>query len=448
VRRAVGQSAIPSKSAPAEKVSQWAKLSKEFAADGLGQASEVLRDVRAVPTIFVQLDQMLGVGGWPTDRFGLIHGESNGGKTELALGLILSFLMRDHAALLIDAEHTTPVSWVRKLMGSYATHPGFTALYPRTYEKTVDDVRAWCTRIGDAKAHGKLDRDSTGIIIVDSLRKLVPAKLLDRLMKEGAAEAEDDGHAVKSGRFKKGPRGVDGYGGRAAQFKAALNAQWVDELTPLLFQTGTCLVAIAREMEVPDGAGMMSFGNVDDVKVGGGKSVYFESSVVLRVTNGATVANEAGILIAEAHRVSLRKTKVAEKLVRRPEAHFYTSTGVANPYGFDRPRDLVELATQLGSMDQAGSSYVFSGPVGGGHVIGHLLGRGLEGTIKELYEQPELFEAIDLATRRMFMPAATEEAPERQAPLPINRKRRAPVTKKAIKKRRLSKRDAKKRMAS
>ncbi len=411
----------------ATKVSRFAKLAKDFAADGLGQASSVLREVRAVPTIFPQVDQVLGVGGWPTDCFFLIHGESSGGKTEFSLGLLLSFLMRDHAAMLVDAERTTPRSWVRKLMGSYADHPGFTAMYPKSYEQTVDAVRAWAERIGDAKAHGHLDPETTGICIVDSIRKLTPKKLLERLLKESAdgGSADEDG----GGGRKRGARGIDGAGGRGNQIKAQINAQWVDELTVLLHETGTCLGAIARETEAPtDLSNFMQ----DNFKIGGGRSLFFESSVVARVTNAGGTYDDANQIISEKHAVQIRKTKVNGHLTKYPRAYFNVSTGLLTPYGFDGPRDILEIATQIGSVDQSGNAYSIGGV---------LIGRGENQAVKALAEKEELRERVERETREAFMPANAEEA-SAAPPATINRKK---VSAKGKSKRKATKAKGKKR---
>ena len=60
---------------------------------------------------------------------------------------------------------------------------------------------------------------------------------------------------------------------------AKMNAAWMDELTVLLEQTGTAMVAIGREYKA--GGSTLSFG--EDWVLGGGESLYFESSVVARV---------------------------------------------------------------------------------------------------------------------------------------------------------------------
>jgi RecA/RadA recombinase len=336
-------------------VSRFAALGKSFDQIGWGQASSVLREVRAVPTIFPWLDYVLRVGGWPTDRFGLIHGPSSEGKTVFVIGLMLSFLLADHAAAYIDAERTTPPRWLKRVMGRFAEHPGFRALYPTTYEQTVDSVRAWCNAIGDAKAHRKLDDDTTGIVVVDSLRKLVPKRLLDKLTKEGSSGPdEDDEEEQKKGRYKKKAGGVDGMAGRAAQYKAALNAAWMDELTPLLGQTGTCLVCIGREYEDNDVAG--SFSKGPGFKLGGGGALFFESAVVARVTMAEVIRDDEKRTLAERHSIEIRKTKIEAKERRYPTAYFHSTAA-----GFDRARDLFMLGRQLELITQGGSWFAFEG---------------------------------------------------------------------------------------
>jgi RecA/RadA recombinase len=195
-------------------------------------ATEVLTRVEAQPTIFVQLDEATRVGGWPIQRFGLIHGPSNGGKTALCVGLGKSFLQAGGFFAFIDAEMTTPADWLQKLMGEYASSPGFVAARPRNYEAAVDGVREFAETIANARAAGELPEESTGLIVVDSIRKLVPERLLAKIMKHGA----------------EGDKGsIDGAGGRAGQMRAAINAQWLDELVPLLYHT-RCAMIFVRSM--------------------------------------------------------------------------------------------------------------------------------------------------------------------------------------------------------
>lgn len=377
------------------KVDAFAALDKDFDAKGWGAASNVIAEVRAVPTIFPDINRVTKVGGWPTDRVTLIHGPSNDGKTAFLIGLLLSFLMRGHFAALVDAEASTPLLWLQQMMGIYAGSAGFRALYPKSYESTVDMVRAWCETIGEARVKGRIPSDTTGLIAIDSLRKLVPKRLLDKLLKEGAEGDEDaKDHRGK----KKAAGGVDGMGGRGAMYKAALNSAWMDELTQLLKQTGTGLVLVGREYENGDAG--LNFG-AEDYKVGGGKSVIFESHLRARVVREGFVMTEpadgkgAKELVAQRHRVEIHKTKVGGKDERIPQAHFHTKTGTRG-VGFDRARDLLEVAEEHGVVQSGGSRYSF-----GGERFGH----GKEKAIDAIDGSPTLFEAIERKLEEELRPA-------------------------------------------
>lgn len=345
-------------------------------------AVDVLTEVRAVPTIFPQVDLATRVGGWPIERFCLVHGPSNEGKTMFLIGLGLSFLLGGHFFNFVDAEFTTPRSWLETYMGPYVKHPGFTALRPRTYEQTVDSVRASAEAIGDAKAKGEIDPDTSCLYVIDSLRKLVPKNLLAKIMKESA-----DAAPVKvKGKRSKSARGVDGLGGRAAQHKAALNAQWLDELIPLLAQTGTSMVVVAREAEDPD-AGVFDEG----FKVGGGRAIYYDSSLAARVVRAGYVTDANKRVIGERHEVEIRKTKVGKKGdVRRPRANFHTSNGILVPEGFDKPRDLIEMALDFEVAKLAGSSIKWGS---------RTLGNGFNRAVSRLHKDAELRREFEDAVR-------------------------------------------------
>ena len=350
---------------------------------------EVLTKVRSVPTIFPQLDVMLRVGGWPIERFALVHGRSNEGKTVLLHGIGKSFLMGGHFYAYVDAEFSTPADWIRTMLSEFAEHPGFRALRPSNYEETVDQVREFCTVIGDAKAHGQLDSATSGFIVIDSLRKLVPKDMLAKIMK-GVEQTEDEPVKGRKANKRNAKRGVDGAGGRAAMIKAAMNAAWFDEVIPLLAQTGTAMAVVARESENVD-AGMWG----EDFHVQGGKSPYYESSVALRVMRDSWVreTDEKSPIIGERHVLEQRKTKVGAKIASayvRPRCYFHTSNGALTPPGFDRARDVIELAVESDVVTLSGSWYGFGKK---------RLGQGLNKSVVRLTSDPELLAEVEAAAR-------------------------------------------------
>lgn len=309
-------------------------------------------------------------------------------NTALLHGIGRSFLEAGHFYAYVDAEYTTPAKWIGTMMSGLQSHPGFRALRPENYEQTVDAVRDFCTTIGNAKTKGDLDPSTSGLVVVDSLRKLVPKDLLKKIAK--GAEQDDAEVAGRRGRKQQTKRGVDGAGGRAAMIKAAMNAAWFDEVIPMLAQTGTAMIVVARESENVD-AGL--FG--EDFHVQGGKSAYYESSVVLRVTRDGWVhaGDDKTPIIGERHTVEQRKTKVEYKVASaysRPRCSFHTSNGTDGPAGFDRERDVIELALEQEVCTPSGS-WIYYGKT--------KLGQGLNNAVRRLREDPTLARSIETTAR-------------------------------------------------
>lgn len=351
--------------------------------DGMGEvassfkdwrpAQEVLTSVEAVPTIFPQYDIATRVMGHPTARFCRLRGPSNEGKTTFMIGLMKSFLMKNHFAALADAERTTPPEWLEEMMGDYLGHPAFGALPVKTYEHTVDAVRQYCETIAEGRIKGRIPEETTALVCIDSIRKLVPKNLLANLLKDGATG-------------KKASKGVDGFGGRGGQIKAALNAAWVDELVPLLADTRCSMLIVARETVDPD-AGMWDEG----IKVGGGTALYYDSSLDIRVGRTfITEPDDKKRILGERHRVEIRKTKVGKKELKIPFGYFHTSNGVVSPVGFDLARDVLELAKNEGVIELKGASYSYGG---------ERLAVGAEKMLAVLYQNGDLLHEIEMASR-------------------------------------------------
>lgn len=339
-------------------------------------ASSVLDRVTALETDFLQVDIATRCGGWPLRRFHLVHGPSNEGKTTFALGLGASFLRRGHFFAYVDAEYSTPEDWLAQLMAEAAANPGFVAMRPGTYEEVVSGVREFAQTICQARADGEIAQDTTGLIVVDSLRKLVPKKLLDKML--------------------TGSAGVDGASGRGAMMKAALNSQWLDELTPLLYRSNLAMVVIAREYENAE-----SDPWEPDFKIGGGRAVFFDSSLVCRVSrsfikigSGADAA-----VIGERHRVRIHKTKVGGKSGKVIDAYFHTSNGGVVPAGFWPERDLLEVAIDAGLVEQRGAWYSLGA---------ERIGQGAANALDWLRANPEQAQALLCECRAVAKPVEVE----------------------------------------
>lgn len=365
------------------------KVAERFAS--LRPAYEVMKRVSAVPTRFIQFDHASGVGGLPIERFMLMHGPSSQGKTSFGVGLLGSFLARGHFAFMLDAERTTPLDYVAALIGEeLARSPTFLASRPGTYEDAVRQVREFALGVKAAREAGEVPEDTSALILVDSIRKLVPKGIFDKITGEAKA------------------KGIDGVGGRAAQLKAAMNAAWMDELVPMLDETRTAMLVIARETEDPE-ADVWEKRAGRDYKVGGGKAIYYDASLVLRIERDRYVTEKVsreeydqgvrGHVFGERHRVTIRKTKVAGREERETICYFHTSNGVLVPPGFDTARDVLDLAKSFGLVRGAGSWLQW----------GKVKWQGETAAVRKLTATPEMLADLERAVRGAFAAKAPTE---------------------------------------
>ena len=369
----------PIQEAAAESRRNISKMAAIFGDGSPPKASEYMRRVTAVPTCFPQFDYITGVGGLPVGRVVIVHGPSGDGKTEFCLGLLASYINAGHAGMLADAEQTTPPDFARSRMGDAFDSPAFRSMPVRNYEQVRGDVRKFVETVADAREAGKIDEDATALVVMDSLKNLLPATVWEEL-----AKAAKEG---KKGRGAKKP-GVDGFGGRAGQLQAAYNTAWLVELSSLLSETKTTLVAIVRE-RTTEGEG---FWAEDRVELVGGREVEYANSLRLRITR-KPILNDEKEFLGERHSVEIYKSKVSKRSDIRPQGFFHTSNGKACPEGFDRARDVFELGCDLGVIEQSGAWYAYEG---------QKIGQGGENVVVKLRAEPELMRAIERGCRERF----------------------------------------------
>jgi recombination protein RecA len=376
---------LPERRPGARVFAEIAKRSKIFR-----PAREVLRRVRAVPTIMTAVDYKLRVGGWPTDRVGVVHGPSGKGKTTFAQGVGLSFLKRGHAYRFVDAEMTTPSPWVEQLFGAYADDPAFMALCPDTFEQAMDGVRQDAEEQAELRDRGKLPKDTTCLYVVDSLGKLVPKDIQAQIDKV-AADSKDGS--------------ADGMKGAAGMIRALKAKGWLDQLTPLMRRTGCAMLFIVREARDKNATARdRQFGS--DWRVTGGDSLIYDASLEIRISAAMMVHEiaypkegwRASPIVGEKHVVEIRKTKVSARLDVVEETYFHVSNGAWSPEGFDRARDLLELGLELGVVRQGGSWITYGGNRWQG------ARRFLTGA------KPELLDALECDVRAKFGADVAERA--------------------------------------
>jgi recombination protein RecA len=274
------------------------------------------------------------------------------------------------------------------MIGGLADHPFFFAERPDIYEELMELNRSFLHKVDELRLGKLLAEDASALVVVDSLRKLVPRNIAK---------------AVEDSVLK---HGADGVGGRSGQVRAAMNAAWMDELVPLLDKTRTAFVAIARESEDPDAdAFMRARGHA--YKVGGGKAIYYDASMVFRVERESYVTKptdkekkEAPVVYGERHRVTIRKTKVAGHEDKYTVGYFHTSNGRLVPFGYDRARDLLELGERFGVVEKSGAWYSFGG---------ERIAQGRDNVVVNLTANRPMMDAIELAVRARFADNPVEE---------------------------------------
>lgn len=334
-----------------DSLDAFAKVASRFKAP---QASEVLRLVSAVPTDLINIDYKVGVGGWPLRVTNVVHGPSNEGKTTFVAALMRSFVRRRHFALFVDAERTTSEEYARQIMGDDVyTSPLFRALPVESYEEAMEAVKGFCLNIKEGRDTGELPPRTSGIIVVDSLKNLLPAKVFNQIQELEERAAKED---------KEGKGHPDGLSGRLGQIQAMYNTIWFVQLAALLANTDCSFVAIARENVKKEGSGMFAR---DVYEVGGGREVMFGPALRVRVERKYLFEElEAGkkkTFVGERHDVSIQKTKISQKLEKIPGCYFHTSNGVLSPAGLDFARDMLELGRELDIIKLSGSTYSFNG---------------------------------------------------------------------------------------
>ena len=366
--------------------------------NGFRPAHESLTLVRAVPTCFIQYDHGTKVGGHPTERIALLHGPSGEGKTYFTLGQTKSFLAVNNPVLMVDAERTTDKGFALLALAELLKHPLYFYERPDTYEEVVQRVRKWCNIVKRLRETKKIHVDACGLIIVDSIRKMVPEDQWNRILELKKAEKGDKKEKLRD---------------RSAQIKALMNAAWCDELIPLLEQTGCTMIIVARETDDPNATERQKmYGG--GKKTGGGGALYYDASLDIRTERASYVTKDMGegvkpIVYGERHRITIKKSKIAGKEDKTIVCYFHTSNGVFIPPGFDPARDVLELARRFDIVRVAAPKQKKGEPKkkpakGGGGWLSWNGQRwqGEHSAVKKLSESPELLKQLSAEVRAML----------------------------------------------
>ncbi len=288
------------------------------------------REIGVVPSGSPSLDIALGIGGYPRGRIVEIYGPESSGKTTLALHAVAEIQKQGSVAAFIDAEHALDIGYARKLGVKVEE---LLVSQPDTGEQALE--------IADVL----LRSGAVVLVVVDSVAALVP-------------KAEIEGEM----------------GDTHVGLQARLMSQALRKLTGTVSKSNATIVFINQiRMKI----GVM-FGNPETTS--GGNALKFYASVRLDVRRIAAI-KEREEVVGNRTRVKVVKNKCAPPF-RQAEFDIIYNEGISIE------GDVLDLASEGGIVEKAGSWYSYSG---------ERIGQGREAARKFLKDNPETMERISQA---------------------------------------------------
>jgi recombination protein RecA len=260
------------------------------------------------------LDTALGVGGFARGRLYEVFGPNSCGKTTLALSVALQGMKNNIKTGFIDAEHALDPKLIRNMGKEIGVSP--------------DEMEIVQGYTGDDNleiAELLMSTGEFGVMIVDSVSALIPK-----------AVAEKDIGEDTIARL------------------AALMSKACQKLTPVANKTNTCLIFINQIRH-----SIGSYG--DDRRTSGGEALGFYTTGRIRVIGGESKTSriidggsEKGLVIGHKSLFTIIKNKLSAP---------WRSATIDLIYGkgYDFKGETIELAIQLGIIDQMGAWFEYMG---------------------------------------------------------------------------------------
>jgi recombination protein RecA len=254
-----------------------------------------------IPTGCIQLDAILGVGGWPRGRVVEIYGPESSGKTTLSLHAIAEAQKKGGVAAFIDAEHAFDAQYAKKLGVDIEN---LLVSQPDTGEQALD-IAETLVRSG-----------AIDIIVIDSVAALVP-------------QAEINGEM----------------GDSHVGLQARLMSQALRKLTGILSKSNCCMIFINQlRMKI----GVM-FGNPETTT--GGNALKFYASLRADIRRISSIKSGEEV-VGNRTRVKIVKNKLAAPF---KQCEFDIMYGE----GISKPSSLLDLGVELEIVSKSGSWFSY-----------------------------------------------------------------------------------------
>jgi recombination protein RecA len=283
----------------------FAQIDKQYGTGAvmlLGQAYQ--GPIEVISTGSIQIDQAVGVGGFPRGRIIEIYGPESTGKTTLALHTIAQAQKKGGVCAFIDAEHAIDSAHAQRL----GIDINNLIISQPDYGEQALEIVEMLVRSG-----------AIDLIVVDSVAALVPK-----------AELEGD------------------MGDSHMGLHARLMSQALRKLTPVVHKSKTTLIFINQ---VRQNIGAMPFAPKETTT--GGKALKFYASVRIEVRKIGSLKQQ-DVHIGNRVQIKVAKNKVAPPF-KVAEVDLLFNEGIC------KELDLLDVALQLEVVGKAGAWFSFEG---------------------------------------------------------------------------------------
>ena len=301
-----------------------AQIEKRYGKGAIIQLGEtVVEPIEAYSTGSIGLDIALGIGGIPKGRICEVYGPESSGKTTLALHIAAEVQKKKGKVLFIDAEHALDVKYAKQLGVNTAE---LLVSQPDCGEQALEIAETMITS-------GTVD-----LIIIDSVAALTPRAEID-------GEMEDQQPGLQARLMSKAMRKL-----------TALSAK------------ANCTIIFINQIRMKIG---VMFGSPETTA--GGNALKFYCSVRMDIRRIGSIKDNNDVT-GNRVRVKVVKNKVAAPF-REAEFDLIFNEGIS------QAGELLDIGSEQGVIDKAGSWYAFKG---------ERMGQGREGSKAFLKEHPEV----------------------------------------------------------
>ena len=299
-------------------------------------------NIETISTGSLGLDLAIGVGGLPKGRIIEIYGPESSGKTTVALHAVAEAQKAGGLAAFIDAEHAMDPVYAKALGVDI---DNLIISQPDNGEQALEIAESLVKS-------GVID-----ILVIDSVAALVPR-----------SEIEGD------------------MGDSHVGLQARLMSQALRKLTASTNRFKTVIIFINQLREK---IGVM-FGNPETTT--GGRALKFYSTLRLDIRKFDTIKKN-DVVVGNRTRVKVVKNKVAPPF-RQAEFDIMYGEGIS------REGEIVDIASQYGIIEKAGSWYSYNDMK---------IGQGRENVKQFLLDNQEMMEEIEGQVRRTLLKSHVSE---------------------------------------